>query len=327
MYDVISLGSATVDAFAYTRRTQLITRNCCGSIKDLIAYPVGSKILIEKLNFYVGGGGTNTAVAFSRMGLKAAYLGNLGKDGNGDRVIEELKKDKVDFIGTRSNHRTNYSVILDSLEHDRTILAYKEASEFLKLNSIKKNKLKTRWFYFASSIGESLSTQKKLVDYAKKNNIKIAFNPSNYETEKGVRFIHKILEDTEVLILNKEEAELLVGKGTPKKTLKTLTMLGPKTVIITNGNDPLQCCHDGMHYIAYPLKIKPLESTGAGDAFASTFIGALIKGKKIEDALRLGVTNAQSVISHFGAKNNLLSWSKLLKESKRRFVKVTKSKL
>lgn len=327
MYDVICIGSATVDAFAYTKKTETISVRNISHKDNFIAYPIGSKILMDKLYFFVGGGGTNTAVALSRLGLRSAYLGNIGKDMNADMILKLLKKEKVNFVGTRSQHMTNYSVVLDSFEDDRTILVYKDASKHLRYEKLTKKKLNTRWFYFASTVGTSFQTQKRLVDFAKKNNIKIAFNPSNYEAEKGPKFLEKILKNTELLILNKEEAALLVGEHTPKNTIRQLQELGPRKVIITNGNNQFYAADDKSLYAVNPLYVKVTESTGAGDAFASSFLGSLIKGKNIEYSLRVGVANAQSVVRHFGAKNKLLSWPEVRKEVKKRYITIKKSKL
>ncbi|HDI02602.1 MAG TPA: carbohydrate kinase family protein, partial [Candidatus Aenigmarchaeota archaeon] len=139
MYDVVTVGSATLDVFVYTELAEIKRKS-----EKLIAYPAGSKILIKKLEFMTGGGGTNTAVAFSRLGLKTAYLGKLGNDYSGKKVIEELRREGVDFIGVKGEEDfTAYSVILDSKEHDRTILTYKGITNHLRFEEINKRKLKT----------------------------------------------------------------------------------------------------------------------------------------------------------------------------------------
>ena len=99
MYDVITVGSATVDVFAHTDRSQLIKIMTDHSEQDLLAYPSGSKIIITELDFTTGGGGTNTAVSLARLGLKTAYLGQLGNDDNGNHILKKLKEEKISFIG------------------------------------------------------------------------------------------------------------------------------------------------------------------------------------------------------------------------------------
>ncbi|MCH7902878.1 hypothetical protein IIC68_03935, partial [archaeon] len=59
-------------------------------------------------------------------------------------------------------------------------------------------------------------------------------------------------------------------------------------------------------YTINPRKLKVVDKTGAGDAFSAGFVAGLIKNKPIDFSLKLGVKEAQSVIGHVGAKNDLL---------------------
>ena len=93
MYDVITVGSNTLDVFAKTD-SELIEIKTKNFTEELLAYPLGSKILIKELDFMIGGGGTNTAVAFSRLGLKTGYLGKIGKDENGLKIFNNMKLGK-----------------------------------------------------------------------------------------------------------------------------------------------------------------------------------------------------------------------------------------
>lgn len=328
MYDIITVGSATIDAFAMTEMAEAISIKNPREEEVFLSYPAGSKILINDLHFFTGGGGTNSAVSLSRLGLKVAYLGNLGNDDNGDLIKALLKKDKIDFIGTTSNEKTGYSVVLDSKETDRTILTYKGSNNSLKFSKIKKNKLKTKWFYFSSMIEGSFKTLEKLANYAEKNNIKILFNPSNYLAEKGYDYLFKILKRAEILVLNNEESKLLVKESKVEDRLRILSMYGPKYVIITNGQKDIYALNDGVIYIMTPSKLKDIkETTGAGDAFASTFLAGIIKNNNIEFSLKLALTNSQSVIKSLGAKNDLLSYNKALKELKKTRIKIVKKKV
>jgi len=323
MYDIITVGSATVDVFANTE-SELIKIKTSNSEEELIAYPSGSKILIKELRFTTGGGGTNTAVSLARLGHKVGYLGSLGNDENGRKILDLLKKEKIDFIGKLINDTTGYSIILDSIEHDRTILTYKGANDKLKFSDINLKKLKTKWFYFSSMISESFKTLEKLAEFAEKNKINIAFNPSTYLAKKGIDYLKKILTRTSILILNNEEALLLVGKNNVKTMLKELYKLGPEIIIITDGKKAINA-YDGKNiYVLIPNKIRVVESTGAGDAFASSFLSGMIKKNNVDFALRLGLVNSESVIQKSGAKNKLLKYREALEIIKKSPIKIKK---
>jgi len=326
MYDVITVGSSTVDVFARTEYHKVIHSK---SNKNYVAYPVGAKILINELNTTVGGGGTNTAVSLARLGHKVAYLGKLGSFGNAQRVINELKKEKVDtsLIAISKNYRTGYSVILDSLKHDRTILTYKGSNDDLGFSDVKVSKLKTKWFYFSSMMGKSFKTLEKIASYAAKNNIKIALNISSYLAEKGIPYLKGLFKRTSILILNKEEAQLVVGKSKKETMLRKLNKLGPEIVAITDGNNGVDIFDGKIFYHGKTNNIKVVETTGAGDAFASSFLSGIIKKNDIEFAIKLGITNAESVIMHHGAKNKLLTYNTALRIMKKRLIKVVKKVL
>jgi len=178
-------------------------------------------------------------------------------------------------------------------------------------------KFKSKWLYFSSMVGESYRTIEKLASSQSARGTKIAFNPSNYQAKKGKRFLGKMLKSTDVLVLNKEEAALLLKKdGSIKELMIGLLMCGPKIAVITDGKNGAYCS-DGINiYRIKPRKTKILETTGAGDAFASGFIAGLHKKEDIILALKVGMENARSVISHYGAKNKLLTFRQATKFKK-----------
>lgn len=329
MYDVITVGSATVDVFVDTISELIKIKSVSKDNneiheEELLAYPAGAKILIKKLDFQIGGGGTNTAVALKRLGLSVGYLGKLGNDDGKEKVIAMLKKEKIEYLGTFADGMTPYSIILDSIERDRTILAYKGVMDSMSPGEINKKKLQTKWFYFSALVGPSYKVLEHLAEYAHKNKIKIAFNPSIYLAEKGQRYLSKVLKRTSILILNREEAQAIVGMGNIKDILYSLNRLGPEIVVITDGKNGAYT-YDGKEYLrifAHPIKV--LESTGAGDAFASSFLAGMIRKNSIHFALQMGLANAEAVISGKGAKANLLTGKKIIENMKKSPAKIRK---
>jgi ribokinase len=313
MYDVITVGSGTIDAFVDTGK-KLFQNSKGGHVK----VPFGSKVLVEKLNIDTGGGGTNCAVSLSRLGLKVAWIGKIGSGANSERVISQMKKEKVDtsLVRKEKGGRTGFSVILDAKGHDRTILVYKGSNDDLGWNEIQKSKVKAKWLYCTSMVGKSFRTLEKLVSYARKNKIKVAFNPSSYLAKKGPKYLSKMIKNTNLLVMNNEEAGYLAKSKNIKKCLKKLCSMGPEIVVVTEG---AKGCHayDGKKvYFIKPHNLKVVEATGAGDSFASAFLAGMIKKNDINFALKLGLANAESVITHFGAKNKLLTWKEAVKKIK-----------
>ncbi len=325
---VIAFGSASLDLFTKTTKCDVTKSTCFAEVENMLCFPHGEKIALDRIEEKLGGGGINSAVSFSRLGIKTAYIGNLGQkhDYITKKIIEDLSSEKVSFHGTFSKHHPNLSIILESRKSDRTILTYRGASRYLDFKKIKKTELKKAgWFYFSSMKPPSLNALVKLSSFAEKNSIKITFNPSYYLVKDYRKNIIPILKRTSILILNKEEAETLLGEECRnslkhiKKLLLSLASLGPEISIVTNGPQGVYAysLSSGKFYHLGTKKIKVVDSTGAGDGFASAFSAGIISGKTIPFSLKLGMNNAESIIKKFGAHEGALKKTEALRLTKK----------
>lgn len=315
MYDIITIGSNTIDVFAHTDRSQLINIRSSERREEFISYPVGGKLLVTELLMNFGGNGANTAVCFSRLGFKTGYVGEVGRDTNGKLIMSHLKKEKVSFLGSRGkkDSKSGYSIILDAMEDDRTILVYKGCNNDMHSTDLRFSKLKTKWLYLSSMLGTSLKTMEEIADYARQNRIKIAFNPSATIIDNEPQIAMKLTRYADIIVLNKEEAEGLVGKESIEVNLLKLASLGPKAVVITDGRRGSTGLYRGYYYKIAPKKgIRIVETTGAGDAFASTFTAGFMMNKPFEHCLKMAVNNSEAVISNHGAQNHLLTKKEML---------------
>jgi len=325
MYDVITFGSATWDTFLDLEKPYFVRSKRFISSKGL-CFNLGSKRDVSNINFASGGGGTNTSVSFEKQGFKTAYCGAVGDDVFGNEVINRLKESGIDcsLVFKNKLKPTNYSVILDSgSDKDRTILAYRGASEILSEKDIPWSKLRAKWFYLAPLSGKLANITKDIVDFAKINGIKIAFNPSN--SQLGLKDLRKIIDKVDVLLINQEEASILTEIPFKKEAeiFKAIDKMCPGIAIMTKGANGVIVSDGNYLYKAKPGKIKIVDRTGAGDSFGSGFVSGLIRFEgDIENAIQLGIANANSCLQEQGAKNGLLE-----KKDKFKKVKIIKSKL
>jgi len=291
MFDVVTFGSAVIDTFV---DTEFNKRN------NSFSYPAGAKILVNGLKSDIGGGATNTAVAFSRLGFSVGSICKIGDDNNGLDVLNMFRREKIKFLGSIAQGETGESIILDSKGNGRTVLTFKGPGNSIRLSKI--GKIKTKWLYYSSVLGESFRTQ---VELAKKAKARVAFNPSEYIIK--ALDIRPLLKLTEVLILNKEEAQLLCKKYKKKGDLLVcLREFGPNVVVVTDKNKLVYAFDGEKKYSIKPHNVKVVERTGAGDAFASGCVAGIIVGKSMQECLKLGLKESESVIRYFGAKNKLL---------------------
>jgi len=309
MFDIITFGSATRDIIVKPKKLTVLKYNSDYSTNDNVCFPLGSKIDVDEILFNSGGGGTNTAATFALQGFKTAFYGSVGQDLAGQEIINELKQLKIDvrFVSKVKKKVTNHSVVILSNNHERTILAYRGASEVVSVKGIDFGKLKTRWIYLAPLSGDMCKIFPNIVDFANKNKIKVAVNPSI--DQLGLKDIKEILKRVDILILNREEASFLakVPFDKEKEIFEKIKEMCPGITVMTKGADGVVIFDGKYIYSAKPpSETIIVDTTGAGDSFASGFISGFIRKKNIEEAIQLGMANSQGCLSKFGAKNGLL---------------------
>ncbi len=313
MYDIITFGSATQDNFLRLKKDgyRVLDTNRFLTNQGL-CFSLGSKIFIEDLNIFSGGGGTNTAATFARQGFRVAYVGKVGDDKMGESTIEELKGLGVNtsFVKKEPNYRTAYSVILSSPHGERTILIYRGACHFMTKEEVSWGKIKkTKWFYLAPLSEKLAELFGPLVDFAKENNIEVAANPGNTQIKLGEEVLKPILSKINVLFLNEEEASLLtkIPFKQEEEVIKQLSSFCPGIIVITKGKDG-SVVFDGKHVFRAGVQDVPVvDKAGAGDAFGSGFLSGLLLKNDIEYAIQLATANAAGCVQETGTKNGLLS--------------------
>ena len=298
--EVVCIGNATLDVFVHLQGTHLKGRELC--------LRPGKKIEADRIFFASGGSATNTSVSFARLGIETGIVCALGKDGSAKRIVSELRREKIDCRGIvrLSKFQTAYSAILTGFGADRIILTYGGATTHLeKENQVDWGLLKkTEWVY-AGSFHSKPKILKKIFDFAYGKGVLVAWNPGRSELKQGLKKLRALLSKTTVLFLNKGEAEELAKGKDLKKNLQKLQGLVPLVVITLGAKGSI--AFDGKKFYRQSAKkAKVFDTTGCGDAFNSGFVAAIIRGKGIKGALKLGSENAASVIGFAGAKNRLL---------------------
>lgn len=302
MYDIITIGSATRDAFFKSGDFKSRERE--------MILPLGAKLAIPEVIFTTGGGGTNTAVTFARQGFRTACVSRVGDDVSGGEVKKELKREGVDdFLQIDLVNKTAYSLILVTPDGERTILEYRGANDFLSEKEIDWEKLKSQWLYLDSLAGNE-ELLKKAANWAKSNNTKIAFNPGKKEISWG-KELHKYLNEVDIFIVNEDEAagvvEMKYSKEKEEEIFKELDRIVKGIVVMSRGPRGVTVSDGKKRYSAGTPDSPVIDRTGAGDAFGSGFVSGYIQNEgNIEYAIQLGTANATSVVEYFGAKMGIL---------------------
>jgi len=314
--DVLSVGDVVTDAFIKLFDDKAHTYIDEHGVKTL-AMEYGTKIPFDKAIVVEGvGNAANAAVSLTRLGLNCGFVTNVGEDKYGRGIIAALHDKKVDTRHIRVNpgKKTNYHYVLWYKE-ERTILINHEKYEYVWPN-LRKNEA-PKWIYFSSIAENALEYHDEMADWLDENpGVKLAFQPGTFQMKAGAERLSRIYKHSNILVLNKEEAAL-VGGGDINNIhdlFDKLHNLGPEVVCITDGpNGAYASSPEGRFFMPiYPDLAPPYERTGAGDAFASTFTAAVMRGKSIEEALMWGPINSMNVVQKAGAQEGLLTESQLL---------------
>ncbi|MEI6580686.1 MAG: carbohydrate kinase family protein [bacterium] len=309
--DFLAIGDIVTDAFIKLKDAHVhcnIDKEGCE-----LCVRFGDKIPYESVDVISAvGNSPNAAVSAARLGLKTALITNIGNDQNGKDCLASLKKNNVsrDYINIEKGKLTNYHYVL-WYDIDRTILIKHTefAYKFPKIKNVS-------WIYLSSLAENSLPYQLEIAEFLKRNpETKLAFQPGTFQIKFGTEQLKDIYSHTEVFFCNLEEAQKIT-KIDSKDILtlsKGIKALGPKIVVISDGpNGAYLYLNDELwHNPIYPDIAPPLERTGAGDAFSSTFTAALALGKTPFEAFSWGPINSMSVVQKVGAQEGLLSREKL----------------
>ncbi len=278
-----------------------------------LAMPFGQKVPFDHAEVIEAvGNAANAAVSFARLGLKSGLISNVGGDMFGRDIIRALHDKGVDsrFVIINPNKISNYHYVLWYKE-ERTILIKHEEYDYHwpRFREIDIPK----WIYFSSISKNALEKYHDLVaDWLEENpKVKFAFQPGTFQIEAGASHLGKLYTRTEVLIVNREEAVEVSGGNYDDMhgLINKLHELGPKIVVVTDGPAGAYASDGTVRFKMppYPDPAPPFERTGAGDAFASTLVAALIKGNTLEGALQWAPINSMNVVQHTGAQEGLLS--------------------
>lgn len=313
----LAIGDVVIDAFIELQDARVTCdinqENCTISMR------FGDKIPFKKATVVAGvGNSPNASVSASKLGLTSAILTHVGADTHGKECISALLDQGVDtsLVRQEAGIDTNYHYVL-SYEAERTILvkhaefSYDFDAEISSVETID-------WIYLSSLAENSLPYHKQIAEYLKSHpETKLAFQPGTFQMKLGYKELKDIYEHSELFFCNKEEANrILIDRGVRseetsdiKILLQEIKNLGPRIAVITDGPDG-SYTYDGEEMLfvpMYPDPKPPVERTGAGDAFASTFTSYIIKGMPVREALLRAPINSMNVVQHIGAQAGLLT--------------------
>jgi sugar/nucleoside kinase (ribokinase family) len=326
MSKVLCLGSAGQDIFFPTDEGKIIDTPEDLESQKKIAFELGAKVKVVQRHESLGGCAANAAAALARLGVASFCASSLGDDAIGVSVKEELKKENVnvDLMKISAGCKSDLSaIVVDENSGERTIFTNKSSGGSLDLDADKVREID--WFFVSDIYGKWEDELENIFELAESENKKVAFNPREAGIHEDAAEIIEAIGLCEILFVNKDEAIEIVsnmhGDANPenvkeeKYLLDKLKSLEVEIVVITDGTRGAWTTDGQNTFYAPALITKALDTTGAGDAFASAFLAAYIKGKDIEECLRWGIIESANEVQFYGAIEGLLKEEEILEKA------------
>lgn len=308
--DVLSVGDVVSDAFIKLLDDRAeVTKTDQGQV---LSMPFGMKVPFDHAEILNAvGNAANAAVNFAKLGLNSGLVANVGGDSAGRDIIATLDNVDVDtrFIRIHPKKNSNYHYVLWYKE-ERTILVKHEDYKY-HWPHLRKDEV-PKWIYFSSISASAIEYHDQLIEWMSHHpDVKLAFQPGTFQMEAGIDRLRHVYERSELVALNREEAVYVTGGNYDDlhDLFNRLHGLGPRIVLISDGPNG-SYASDGENRFRmpiYPDPKPPVERTGAGDSFTSTFVAAIIKGNTVDGALQWAPISSMNVVQHVGAQAGLLS--------------------
>lgn len=311
--DLACIGSCCMDVIMHVNdvfRFDMRAPDFPDVVKEYTAIEYSSKLNVKSLKFTPGGSAANVAVNLKHIGLQTSYIGKLGDEFMGKMAIEDMKQAGVQLEScfTTDEDKTGLSVILITpFGKDRSILAYKGANDLIRPAEINDEWLhKARHLQWTSLTSQSgVDSIEKCIDIVKGHGGTIFACPSISIMRNNLEGARRLVSKSDVLLLNKEELAALTGHERSLLGLKKALSMGPSMVACTNGGAGVKVT-DGHDMIVAPVyEVDVVDTTGAGDAFASGFIYAYMNNKDMETMIKFGSAMAMFECSVLGVRDGI----------------------
>lgn len=345
----LSIGTVMIDIITVIADNDVELMTLHNMTSSFLMLEQGRKVESLSIDTYVGGGGANTAVSMSRLGMDMDILALVGKDLNAEKILNRMRQENIALPHMKMVEGVGSGVAVHIASHDRNaaIFTHRGANCNLAEEDVRAMDF-TRYdlVYVTNLSNQSADHFPLIIRQAAKANCFIASNP-------GIRQLARLCDDflmsldaITLISINKVECEALVPKlvseeykhdkstfSLPEdvppllKTgfkfggfslglvdfMKILADHGPEYVVITDGSKGAYLLQGDILYYCPPQKVAMKGSAGAGDSFSSTLASLISAGNAPHIALYAASLNAMSVISQVDTQAGLLTFEALEK--------------
>lgn len=303
--DLVGLTNALTDITVNIQDNDLenlgVEKGSYKGLKNIDPEKLAKILTGRKKSYCQAGSPANVIINAQLLGLNTALFGTVGDDDIGKMYIKNLRKTGIKPFISRFKGKSGICYILVTPDGERTNLPNLGVSREFNFNL---NRLKNTRLFHTSGYETVTNPDKteEAIDYAKHQKAEISFDLADKKMIKQQRkTIEKIVEKTDILFVTEEEAKELTGDS-PLKSLKELSKICPIVSLKRSSKGSIVRKKDEQYKVqAYPTKL--INTCGAGDAYASGFLFAYLRGFSLEECGKMGSYIASRVCS--SEKSNL----------------------
>ncbi|MFB0562785.1 MAG: carbohydrate kinase family protein [Candidatus Lokiarchaeia archaeon] len=304
---------------------------------DFVASEPVSYVEVPSFQKCFGGSPMNTIVGVSRLGVSSGVITAVGDDSFGKFLMSELKKNEVDVsqVVVKKGKRTTITFVANDPDTgERSFLFYRKpwtgdtADSLLEIKDIDQNYVAGANILHVSGFALSQNPCRnavfRAIDYAKKAGVRVSFDPTlrldMWDSPSVLRKIYdKTLKSSDIATFSTEEAEFIFKTKDPEEAASKALGYGIKIVGIKMGNKGSLIISDRGEKIESPaFKVKPMDTTGAGDGWNAGLLVGLIKKWNLEKCITIANAIGALVVTRRGAITALPNKEELQKFLKKK---------
>ena len=311
--DVLCIGNAIVDVIADADDAFLAAQGLDKGSMRLIDEAEAIRLYGEMgpARELSGGSAGNTAAGLAALGLKAGFIGQVASDELGAIFKHDIEAQGVDFLVPARGDvgATARSLILVTSDAQRTMNTFLGAAQRLESGAIDPARIaEAAILYLEGYLWDPdvpRAAMEAAIDAARAAGRKVAFTLSDtFCVDRHSDGFWKLLNDRRIDILFANEAEALAMAATDDiEQAKAKLAVSVPMLVVTKSEKGASAIagSERADVPAEPIE-RLVDTTGAGDLFASGFLAGQARGLGLEQSLRLGAIAAAEVIQHYGAR-------------------------
>lgn len=322
MAKVLGMGNALVDILTRIEDDKLLeTFGLAKGSMTLVDLDTSNFIHAETAGFpkskASGGSAANTIHGLAHLGVETAFVGTVGNDDMGRFFKKDLEVNGIRPILYKNIQESGRAMALISKDSERTFATYLGAAVELSEDDITKDIYEGyQYFYIEGYLVQDRKLFEKALRLASRHGLKVCLDLASFNIVESNRdfFLKMIEEYVDILFANEEEMKALYGLS-PEEGAERCSEIC-NTVVVKLGAEGSFCrCGDQLTRIGV-RPTEPVDTTGAGDLYASGFIYGHLKGLPAETCGMIGAILSGKVIEDFGAKMVESVWERLRREIK-----------